>query len=514
MKKTISIIIIITFLSKISGLLRLITLSYFYGANSTSDAFLISLTISGTLFSIIGVAISTGFIPIFSKILIHKGKVASQVFVNKLINLMLLVSTFIVLISLLFPRQIIYIFASGLNEETLSIAIIFLRITIFTIYFNVLVFIFTGYFHSSNKFLLVSGISIPTNIIIILSIYLSKLINYEIIAYGYLFAMAFEFILLLPAIYKSRFRYKFTFNFLDHDISSFFILVLPIFFSTAVDDINKIIDKQFASGILGGISSLSYAARLNQFIIGLFVLSITSVIFPKLNKYLNEKRHNEFSTLITNSILSLLVFLLPATIGSIFFSNEIVMIIYGRGVFDSVSVSLTSSAFLFYSIGLLAIGIKQIYLRAFFSLQDTKSPLIFSLFSLALNFVLNLFFFFETNLGIGGLALSTSISNYFIVFLLHSKLNSKIERISIKNILFNLFKLLLASISIVFFAKFIFNIFYFHLLLSQTLSFTLSVFFACIAYLIILPLLNISQFNKLKKVLLIKIIRYFRKNNN
>ena len=68
MKKTALIIMIVTIFSKVVGFGREITLSYFYGASNISDAFLISLTIPSAVFSFIGTGISTGYIPLYSKI--------------------------------------------------------------------------------------------------------------------------------------------------------------------------------------------------------------------------------------------------------------------------------------------------------------------------------------------------------------------------------------------------------------------------------------------------------------
>jgi putative peptidoglycan lipid II flippase len=68
MKKTALVIMIITVISKLLGFGREILLSYFYGASGITDAYLVSLTIPGVIFSLIGVGIGTGFIPMFSRI--------------------------------------------------------------------------------------------------------------------------------------------------------------------------------------------------------------------------------------------------------------------------------------------------------------------------------------------------------------------------------------------------------------------------------------------------------------
>ena len=74
MKKTALILMFITIISKVFGFIGEIVLSYFYGASSISDAYLVSLTIPSVLFSLIGVGISTGYIPVYSSIIKEKGK--------------------------------------------------------------------------------------------------------------------------------------------------------------------------------------------------------------------------------------------------------------------------------------------------------------------------------------------------------------------------------------------------------------------------------------------------------
>ena len=66
MKKTALLLMIITVLSKLVGFARDLTLSYFYGASSITDAYLISITIPSVIFGFIGIGIATGYIPMYS----------------------------------------------------------------------------------------------------------------------------------------------------------------------------------------------------------------------------------------------------------------------------------------------------------------------------------------------------------------------------------------------------------------------------------------------------------------
>ncbi|MFP4016176.1 MAG: murein biosynthesis integral membrane protein MurJ, partial [Halanaerobiales bacterium] len=93
MKKTAILLMVLTIVSKFVGFGREITLSYFYGASATSDAYLISLTIPQTIFAFIGAAIATCFIPMYSGIKKNLGPRQANRFTNNLTNITLILCT-------------------------------------------------------------------------------------------------------------------------------------------------------------------------------------------------------------------------------------------------------------------------------------------------------------------------------------------------------------------------------------------------------------------------------------
>jgi len=88
MKKTALLLMLLTIFSKVFGFARDVILSYFYGASNISDAYLISLTIPGVIFSFIGVGISTGYIPMYSKIESSYGEDECNRYTNNLITIL------------------------------------------------------------------------------------------------------------------------------------------------------------------------------------------------------------------------------------------------------------------------------------------------------------------------------------------------------------------------------------------------------------------------------------------
>lgn len=444
MKRTAMLIMIITIISKIFGFLREITLSYFYGASSISDAYLISLTIPSVIFAFIGVGLSTGYIPMFSKIVHSDGEQEGNRFTNNLINIVLIICTLLIILGIYFATPIVRAFAAGFEGDTLALAVKFTRISIVGIYFTAITYIFSSFLQLKGNYLAPALIGLPYNLIIIMSIYMSCKSNILVLAMGSIIAVASQLILLLPYVFRKGYKYKFIANFGDKNIKAISYLMFPIIIGASVDKINTLIDRTIASTIVeGGISALNYASRLNDFVLGIFVASITTVIYPLISKMAAENNIDGLKKSISESINSINLLIIPATVGAMLFAEPIVRLLFGRGAFDIQAINMTSYALFFYSIGMIGFGPRDILSKAFYSLQDTKTPMINATLSMFLNIVLNLIL--SRYMGIGGLALATSISAIFCTGLLFVSFRKKIGHFGLKNIIISFIKVITAS---------------------------------------------------------------------
>lgn len=290
MKKTALAVMIVTAISKVLGFGREIFLSYFYGASGITDAYLVSQTIPGAIFSLVGAGIGTGFIPLFSRINQEQGSEAGIRFTNNLTNVILLVCTVIVIGSLIFTKPLVRIFASGFSGEILELTIRFARISVFAIYFTGLVGIFSGYLRLNNSYLVPSLIGFPLNIIIILSLFISSQTSAYVLLGGTLVARTAEFLFMIPSLRRKGFRFQPVLDLRDDNLKAMAYIAMPVIFGTSINQLNTLVDRTLASRMaVGGISALNYAARLNGFVQGLFVMSISTVMYPMVSKMASEE---------------------------------------------------------------------------------------------------------------------------------------------------------------------------------------------------------------------------------
>jgi putative peptidoglycan lipid II flippase len=481
---------LITILSKILGFGREVFISYFYGATNISDAYFISLTIPVVIFSFIGTSVTTGYIPMYSSISKEINEKESYRFTNILITMILLICTILVLAVQFFTEPIVRVFASGFQGETLELAIMFTRVTILGIYFSGMIFILNGFLQIKNKFIVPALLGFVYNITIIISVYLSTRVNIIALSYGLVFSSFIQFVFLVLFIRKEGFFLKIIADFKNEYLIKFGKITLPLIFGISITQINVLVDKTLASRIaVGGISALNYADRLNSFILSTVVMSITVVVYPLMSKVVANKDITSLMKIISESVVMISILLVPSTIGAIHFSRELIDILFARGAFDANALSLTSSALMFYAIGMLGMGLREVLSRVFYSMQDTKTPVKNAALGMLINIVLNIVL--SRYLGIGGLALATSIAATFTTILLFISLRKKIGPFGMKQISISFLKILFASLVMGGLAKLSFN--YLTASLSQNLSLLIAIGTGAVSYFVIIYFMKIED---------------------
>ncbi len=471
MKKTAVILMVITVFTQIVGFAREITLSYFFGASNVSDAYLIALTIPLTVFTFIGTGIASSYIPMYTKVEKETSTALADRFTSNVVHFTLLVSTLVVILVLFFTAPIVKLFASGFTGETLNLTVSFTRISILGIYFLSLIFVFNGYLQMKNGFVITAITLIPRNLVAIASIVLGSMYNLIILPIGSVLAAAVQFLLLLPSIYKKGYRYTLVLDRNDEYLRNMILLSLPVIIGVSVNQINVLIDRTLASQIvIGGISALTYANRLSLFIQGIFVLSIVTAMYPSISKMAAENNISGLRKSITEGINIINLLVLPATVGAMVFSEPIVNLLFGRGAFENQAIIMTSSALFYYSIGMVGVGLREVLSRAFYSLQDTKTPMVNAAIAMVLNIILN--FILSKYLGIGGLALATSIAAIFTSLLLFIQLRKKLSPFGMKGIAITFIKLISASVIMGLTGNFVYE------RLIETISLNIALFLA------------------------------------
>jgi putative peptidoglycan lipid II flippase len=504
MKKTVIWLMIITVVSKVIGFSRDLVLAYFYGTSNISDAYLISLTIPIVLFSFIGAGIVAAYIPIYSSLEKEEGEKSAFLYTSNLISIALALCLVLFGLSFFFTEQLVGLFASGFSADTMEIAVSFTRISMISVFFSGMVYIFQSLLQVRNKFYIPALVGLPLNAVFLFSIIYSKYSNIYVLAIGSVVATIAQFLFLYPFVRKIGYKYQPIFNILDKNIKEMGRIALPVIIGVSVNEINVLVDRTLASRIVvGGISSLTYANRLNGFIVNIFVITIATVLFPVISRMAAESNMGGLKNAVSKSINAVSLILVPATIGFMIFSRQIIQLLYGRGEFSELAVMMTSGALFYYSLGMIGYSYREIIAKAFYSLKDTSTPMKNATFGVIVNIILNIIL--SRFLGINGLALATSISSTLTCILLFISLRKKIGSFGIKKISSSFIKVLLASMIMAVFSYISFLAM--NTYVSETIALLIAIAIGSIIYFLVISLMKIEEVDEIIKQLKTKLLK-------
>lgn len=440
-------LMIATLFSKFLGFGRELALASSYGGSNFSDAFLVALNIPTVIFSVIGTSLGTAFIPLYWEIHKNKGEDEALAFTNNILNVVVSICILFSILGIVFADKLVNIFALGFDKETFKIAVLYTRVMLLGLGCLGMNYMMSAYLQVKENFVIPGLMAIPYNMILIITIIFSSKYNPNFLAVGALIGLCSQVLFQLPFAIKNGFKFKFVYDLKNKYIKKMLWLVLPVLAGVAVNQINSIVDKSLASTlVVGSISALNYANRLVQFALGLFIVSISTVIYPLLSKLSNKDDSDKFNSTIVTSINIVILLVIPVSIGAIALSKPIVGLLFERGAFDARMTTMTVQALICYSIGIIGFGLRDILGKVFYSLQDTKTPMINGALCMILNITMNILFITVFDFGHAGLALATSISSIFCIILLLISLYRKIGDFGIIHILKTFTKVLLISV--------------------------------------------------------------------
>lgn len=438
-------IAIFTLISKGLGFLREIMIASKYGSGTETDTYFVAMTATVIIMGTLGSALNTTLIPIFSEIKGKGGKKAQIRYLNNILNIVMLITVLLAILAFVFAPSLIKILAKGFEGKQFEDAVRLNRIGLPIVISLGITYVLSGFLQSNQIFGPHALMGIPYNgvFLIYLLVFTKDMDISKLMVVSVLASMT-QFLIQIPAVRHSGYRYSLNVNLRDPYLSKAILLVLPVLLGSAVRQINAIIDKTLASELAkGSISALTYSNRMNDMIISVFVMAITTVVFPMLSKAFADEDDRQVKKIFNEGVNIILLITVPATVGIMMLSEPLVRLFFERNAFDSAATAMTSSALFYYSIGLVGSSLRLMLNKVFYSFQDTKTPMLNGAIAVILNVVLNLIFI--RLMAHDGLALATSISAIFTTILLFMDLRKKMGQIGLKDILITFLKTGIAS---------------------------------------------------------------------
>ncbi len=440
--------IIATFAAKICGMLRDSFIAAYFGTGMNADAYFAATKIPLLFFDvIIGGVISAAFIPVFNEYLEKSTKARAMEFANRFINVIVVITGLMCVGGIVFAPQLMDLITPGLAPDTKTLAINLSNILFPMIIFTGLAFSFVGILQSFGEFNIPAIISLVSNGAMILYLVIFKdSFGVTGLAVAMLVGWGLQALIQIPSLIKFQFKYRLDFNFKDEGLKKTAILAIPLLISTWVQPIGSLVNMRFASSLGEGVlSSLEYANRLYVIMVGVFSFVVTNLVFPSLARANAADNTDESRALMHGSLKSVSFVMLPLMAGFILLSTPVVKLVYQYNAFDQNSVNLTSTALMFYSVGMIGFSYAEVLNKSFFAMQDSKTPMVTALVSIGasigLSYILSKYF------GIGGLALASALASTINAALNFIMMNKRVKGIFKKADYVDIIKIIISTLA-------------------------------------------------------------------
>lgn len=401
---------LLTMGSRILGMVREQSRSAFLGIGTLGDAFSVAFIIPNLFRRLFAEgSMSTGLIPVLKDYLHEGDKAETRAFLSAVFTVLLVLLVLVTATGMLTADQIVRLFKSDPAETAVLTQIMFpfLALVSFAAFFQ-------GMLNAVHVFGPSGFAPIIFNVVFII---LPSLVlpffdgNYaRAMALAVVVGGLLQAIVQLPAVLKAGFRFGIMNPlraFMHPGLRKVALLVAPTILGMAAYELNTAISTALAPGD-GSVTALQLSIRLQELVLGVFIVSISTVALPALDSLYRNRDFASYSDRIRRSLDLISLITIPVALFSLLGGADIVGTVYRYGAFGAKGLELTTGIFAFHMLGLFFIGQNRLLAAGFFARQDTRSPTVAGLVSVGVNILAA--FLLVGPLGASGIALALSIA--------------------------------------------------------------------------------------------------------
>ncbi|MEI8097008.1 MAG: murein biosynthesis integral membrane protein MurJ [Candidatus Moraniibacteriota bacterium] len=435
--------------SRILGFFRDRILASHFGAGDILDSYYAAFRIPDLLYSLLVLgALSAAFIPVFTEFLAEKKEDDAWRLTSKILYLLVIFLGGISLVGMIFTSQLTSLIAPGFSPEKMKMVTLLTRVMLLSPIFLAVSAVFGGVLVSFKQFAAYSLAPILYNVGIICGAVLFVPFFGPVgLAWGVVFGSFFHMLIQYPSLKRAGFHLHPDFMDVWHDtvVHRVVKLMIPRTLGLAVSQMSLFAVTIFASMLVtGSLAVFTLANNIQSVPLGLFGIAFSVAIFPSLSFFAAKKRDADFFRILSETSRRILFFVLPLSIFMIIFRAQLVRVILGTGSFDWEDTILTFEVLKFLSMSLFAQSLIPLFARAFFALQDTKSPFYIALVSAGIQIALIPILL--PQYAVLGLAIAFSVSSILNLLLLYIALRRKVSFWNDREFLFPIIKILFASL--------------------------------------------------------------------
>jgi putative peptidoglycan lipid II flippase len=453
-----------TVASRICGFFRDQRITLLLGTSGVADSFILAFRIPNLLRRLVAEgSLTAAFIPVFSRYLAHRPKEEVWRFAHRLFWALALLLGAISIAGMIFAPQLVHLFTLfGKSSAQWQTAVVLTRIIFPYIFFIGLAALAMAILNSFHVFGLPATTSILFNLSLIVfsigAVY-RPIMHWAPAAYrspavaisiGVLVGGALQFLVQVPELIRRGMHFHFDLSLRDPGVRQVGKLMLPGLVGIGVFQMNFFADTVFATSAKmpgGSITSLYVADRVMELVLGSYAIAVSTAILPHMSEQAAKGNWDALKQTLSFSLRMVSFITVPAAVGLMILRVPLITVLFQHGLFTHDSTTLTARALLYYALGLPGFAAVRLVVPAFYSQQDTQTPVKVAAGAVALNIVLNVLFiaFLFSVFQNGSPALATSLAAYFNFLLLFLILRRRLGKLGAKAVAVSLSKVAICS---------------------------------------------------------------------
>lgn len=398
--------------SRLLGWVRLVVIGSQFGATRELDAYFAAFRIPDAIFQlVVAGALSAALIPVFSSYRARGQEVEAWKLASSVINLVLIALAALSLVMVIFAPLFVPIVAPGFDAPTTELTVRMTRIMLLSPVLIGMGAVVSGILNSYQQFTVPALAPLLYNLAIIgAAVFLAPFMGVEGLAVGVAIGSLGHLAVQLPNLARVGQRYDLTIGLSHPGVRRVAWLMGPRTLGLAAGQINFLVSTVLASGLPeGSLTAYNYAFQLSQIPVGVIGVSIAVALFPTLSADAALGRVSEIRRQVAGAVRVLVFIAAPLTAIMIVLREPLTSVFYQYGLFSQSATDRTASALLFFAIGLAGHIVVHVLTRAFYAMQDTRTPVAWAIVAVAVN--VPLMGLLVGPMGVEGLALALSISS-------------------------------------------------------------------------------------------------------
>ena len=422
-----------TLASRVLGLVRDMVFARF-GVDAGMDAFFVAFKIPNFMRRLFAEgAFSQAFVPVLTQYKTQRPLEDVKALVDRVAGTLAGALGLLVLAAILASPAVVLVFAPGFWDDPLKfdLAAYMLRFTFPYLLFMALVSFAAGILNSYDRFAAPAFSPVWLNLVLIgMALLVAPSLEQPMIAlsWGVLIAGFVQLLFILPSLARIRLLPRPRWGWRDPGVRRILKLMIPGIVGSSVSQINLLLDTLLASFLItGSVSWLYYADRLVEFPLGIFGIALATVILPVLSRAHAGESPAEFSRTLDAGLRWVLLIGLPAAAGLIVLARPVLSALFEYDDFGAHDVAMAGLALMAYGVGLPGFMLVKVLAPAFYSRQDTRTPVRVAITAMLSNMGMNVLFVVPMVLlavpgAHAGLALATALASYVNAGLLYRNL--------------------------------------------------------------------------------------------